>query len=109
MFDLTRQEKQVVLFLISIAFVGISINFLVKRYSSLKVIANLYQDFGRINLNSADKYLLISVPGIGEKLAKRIIEYREEQGRFNEIEELKQVKGMTDYRYDKLKDFFIVR
>lgn len=109
MFNLTRQERQVILFLISIALVGIGINFLLKKYAPDKTLASFTQDIGKIDLNSADKDLLISIPGIGEKLAQRIIEYREKQIGFSRIEELKNIKGITDYRYQKLKDYLMLK
>jgi len=109
MFSLTRQERQVLLFLITVTLVGMGINFLGKRYSSFKAIACPNQDFGKIDLNTADKDLLISIPGIGEKLAKRIITYREKQASFSNVEELKSIKGISDYRYEKIKDYFIVK
>ena len=109
MLSLTRQERQVVLFFVSVALVGIGLDFLAKRYSKAQVAINNYQDIGKIDLNSADKELLISVSGIGEKLAGRIIEYRQRNGCFQELEELKNIKGISDYRYEKIKDSFILK
>ncbi|OGX18349.1 MAG: hypothetical protein A3K83_06305 [Omnitrophica WOR_2 bacterium RBG_13_44_8b] len=108
-FNFTREEKQVVLFLIIVAVAGIAANCLVKKYSGVKTIAQLCQDFGKVDLNTASKELLQSVPGIGEKLACRIIEYRQRQAPFKEVADLKQIKGVTDYRYRKFKDSFLVK
>jgi competence ComEA-like helix-hairpin-helix protein len=88
--------------------IGIGYNFLTKRYPRVRVISTFYKDIGKINLNTADKDLLISAQGIGEKLAQRILEYRREFGCFKSIEELKNIKGINDYRYENLKDYFIV-
>lgn len=109
MFNLTRQERQITLFLITVFIIGIGINFLGKKYSQSKVFYNLYQDIGKIDLNIMDKDSLMSIPGIGEKLAKRIIDYREKQTGFRQIEELKGVKGITDDKYDKIKDYVVVK
>lgn len=109
MFSLTQQERQVLLFLITTVLVGIGINFLVKKYSPIKAIVCLNQDFGKVDLNTADKDLLISIPGIGEKLAERIIAYREKQVSFSDTEELKNIKGITDYRYEKIKDYLTTK
>lgn len=109
MINLTQDERRAVLFLIAIALAGLTANFLVKKYSPSKNIASFSQDIGKINLNTADKNLLISAPGIGEKLAGRIIEYRQRQQNFYSKEELKNIKGITNYRYEKIKDLFIVR
>lgn len=109
MLSLTRQEKQVLLFLISVALAGLGAVFLLKINSRAKVVICLYEHIGKIDLNTADQELLISVSGIGEKLAQRIIAYRDKQHGFLEVEELKKIKGITDYRYEKIRDAFIAR
>ena len=109
MLSLTRQERQAILFLITVALVGIGINFLYKKYDKVQVIAGLYRDIGKIDLNTTDKALLKSISGIGETLAQRIIEYGNKQGGFKEIEELKNIKGITNCKYEKLKDSFIIK
>lgn len=109
MFNLTNEERKVMLFLITIGFIGIGINFLIKINSPVKILSCYGQDIGKVDLNSAGKDLLNSVPGIGTKLSQRIIEYREKQGGFREIEELKNIKGITNYKYEKIKDSVIVK
>ena len=109
MLNLTRQEKQVILFLTAIALAGMLVNFSLKKFSRVKILASRYIDFGKVNINTADKDSLESIPGIGEKLAQRIIEYRQKQARFNDVDELRQIKGITDYRFQKLKDSLLVR
>ena len=49
------------------------------------------------------------MPGIGEATAKKIIEYREEKGTFKNIEELKEVSGIGDAKFDKIKDLITVK
>ena len=109
MFSLTQQERQVILFLVCAALVGMGVNFFLKKYSHIKAISVFYQDIGKIDINRADKNLLMSVPGIGEKLGQRIIEYRNKQEGFHTIEELKNIRGITEYRYEKIKDVFVVK
>ena len=53
-------------------------------------------------MNKADKKLLMSISGIGEKLALRIIEYRDRNDGFDSLEELKEVKGITGLRFSKI-------
>jgi len=104
----TRQERQVILFLIAVALIGLGINFLTKHCSQIRVIGYVSQDVGRINLNQADKESLIDVPGIGEKLAQRIIDYRKQNRGFGYISELKNIKGIGDFKYKAIRGYFTV-
>lgn len=109
MFVLSRQEKQVILFLVAMAMAGMGIDFAAKRLSPAKAVACLTQDLGKIDLNQADKDALKGVAGIGETIAQRILEYRRLQGGFSNVEELKTIKGITGSKYEKIKDNFIAR
>jgi competence ComEA-like helix-hairpin-helix protein len=109
MLNLTKQERQVILFLITVVLCGIGLEVLSKRYASVRHIVCLNQDIGKVELNKADKETLIGVPGIGEKLAQRILDYRKEKTRFTSIEELKDVKGINEYRYEKIKASLCVK
>ena len=59
---------------------------------------------GKIDINSASKSHLMSLPGIGEGKANAIIEYRKTNGPFKSIEEIKNVKGIGESIYQKIKD-----
>ena len=108
MFNLTKEERQAVLFLAMIALAGTGIKVLIKQYAPTKTAASFTQDIGKIDLNSADKDLLMTVSGIGEKTAQRIIEYRQAHQGFHDLEELKDIAGITDYRYGKIKHTLII-
>lgn len=58
----------------------------------------------KININMADKDTLMSLTGIGEAKAEAILKYREEHGGFGSIEELKQIEGIKDGVFNKIKD-----
>lgn len=91
------------------ALLGVGIDFLLKRYAPEKTISSFSQHIGKINLNSASPELLEELPGIGKKIASRIISYRQQSGGFNSLEELKQIKGITSYRYEKIKDSLCIK
>ena len=59
---------------------------------------------GLVNINTADQALLDTLPGIGSSLAQRIIQYREVNGPFGAIEDLKDVSGIGDKNFENLKD-----
>ena len=58
----------------------------------------------KISINTADKVSIAALPGIGDALAQRIIDYRTKNGSFATIEDLKNVSGIGDARYNKIKD-----
>lgn len=58
----------------------------------------------RININTAEAWLLDALPGIGETLAARIVDYRSRNGPFQQPEDLKRVEGIGSAVFDKLKD-----
>ena len=61
-----------------------------------------------VNLNTATATQIATLPGIGEKAAERIIEYREKNGGFKKIEELMNVKGIGEKSFLKLKPLITV-
>ena len=62
-----------------------------------------------VNINKATETELQSLPGIGASLASRIIEYRNQNGKFSKIEDIKNVNGIGDSKYDNIKDFITVK
>ena len=62
-----------------------------------------------VNINKADETELDTLPGIGPSLASKIIQYREENGNFKKIEDIKNVTGIGDTKYANLKDFIKVK
>ena len=62
----------------------------------------------KININTADKSVLMTLSGIGESKAEAIIRYREEHGGFSSIEQLKEIEGIKDGVFNKIKDKIVV-
>jgi competence protein ComEA len=110
---LTLQERRVLIFLLFLVVMGLGIDYLRKTNSSLKIyledFINIGEEENKFDLNQIDKETLIRLPGIGEKIAKRIIEYRQKYGSFRDLKDLKKIKGIRSSTYEKLKDFLYVK
>lgn len=61
-----------------------------------------------VNINQADKDTLMSLPGIGESKADAIIQYREEQGFFSDIEEIMNISGIKEGAFEKIKELITI-
>ena len=64
---------------------------------------------GIININKADENELQSLNGIGESLASSIVEYRKENGKFETIEDLKNVPGIGESKFENIKEYIKVK
>lgn len=62
-----------------------------------------------LDLNRVSAEDLCLIPGVGESLAKEIMTYREKRKGFRSVEELKNVKGIGENKYQSFKTFFIIR
>ncbi|MGQ0793515.1 MAG: ComEA family DNA-binding protein [Deltaproteobacteria bacterium] len=63
---------------------------------------------GKININTASAAQLDSLPYVGEKTAEKIIEYRRVNGGFKTVEEIKNVKGIGDKKFERIKNLISV-
>lgn len=61
-----------------------------------------------ININTAGVTELVKLPGIGEKTAEKIIELRTDRGKFKRLEELMDVKGIGEAKFNKIKKFLYI-
>jgi competence protein ComEA len=62
------------------------------------------QGVAKININKATIDQLTEIKGIGQSYAKGIVAYREKNGPFKKIEDIKEVKGIGDKLFEKIKD-----
>jgi competence protein ComEA len=62
----------------------------------------------KVNINTATIEQLQTLPGIGPAMAKSIVDYRSKVGKFTKPEELINVKGIGEKKYQKMKDRLIV-
>lgn len=65
-------------------------------------------DVTTININTADSMALQTLPGIGPKKAEAIILYREEQGSFQQVEEIMNISGIGEKTFEKLAPYIRV-
>lgn len=66
------------------------------------------EDDGLVNINTATTSQLKTLPGIGDVKAEAIISYRDKNGSFEKIEDIKQVDGIKSGLYDSIKDMITV-
>lgn len=79
-------------------------NALVKKENNIATDKNTKGGNKKVDINSANQTELETLPGIGPSLAQRIIEYREVNGIFKKIEDIQNVKGIGDSKFNKIKD-----
>ncbi len=67
------------------------------------------RNLNKININTATvEELSENLSGVGESIAKRIVEYREHNGEFTNIEDIKNVSGIGDKMFESIKDLICV-
>jgi len=62
----------------------------------------------KIDLNKASVQELMQIKGIGQAYAQRIVEYRENNGQFTQIEDIMKVKGIAKKLFESIKDMIVV-
>ena len=73
------------------------------NYSSSSINNN------KVNINKATQTELETIPGVGPSTALKIINYREENGKFKNIEDIKNVSGIGDTKYEKIKNYISIK
>lgn len=65
--------------------------------------------FSKININKANQEELENIPGIGASTANKIIMYRNEYGKFQSIDEIKNVKGIGNSKFESMKEYICIK
>jgi competence ComEA-like helix-hairpin-helix protein len=102
---LTKDEKKAIIFIAALIFIGISSKILLKKCQKMERMYFVSSDEFKLDINKAKYEDLLGIKGIGPSLADRIIEYRNLQGGFKNIEELKNIHGVGENKFCRLKDF----
>ncbi len=108
MLNLTPEEKKAILFLLIVAFCGIALNNLAKLNCRVKKLFSPEVRLAKIDLNKISLAQLLETRCLPEKVSQRIVEYRKEHGDFTSLEGLKEVKGIGEQRYERLKKLFFI-
>jgi len=91
-----NKSKQISLLVLAAFLVGIA--------GSAPLFAEEKGNQNLVNINTAGSARLQTLPRVGETTARRIIQFREKNGRFQRIEDLMQVKGIGEKTFARLKD-----
>ena len=76
----------------------------IDKNNKAEINIDLKEDNGKININTASKEELTTLPGVGESKAEAIIKYREDNGNYEKIEDIKNVSGIGESAFEKIKD-----
>lgn len=81
----------------------------VYSYEEMEYTEKIMEESKYININKATKEELMSLNGIGETISLAIIQYRDENGSFKDIEEIKNVNRIGESIFDNIKDEIVVK
>ncbi len=73
------------------------------------VVPSLVADMNKVNINDATLEELVTLDGVGDKVAAKIIAFRKKNGPFQKPEDLMMVKGIGQKMFDKNKDRIVVK
>lgn len=104
----SRPERHFILGLLFLGLFCTGLSYHQKISSNLIETIEIKERHAVIDINTAGANELERLPGVGPVLAGNIIAYRETAGEFKNIEELKNVKGIGDKKFGKIKDLVVI-
>ena len=110
-FYLTKPEIVAIFVLLAALFIGLGVNYLRIHYfgPNLEVTTAPESEIEtKIDINSATREELTLLPGIGETLAQRIVDYRQKNGPFEKIYDLSKVRGIRPGLVKDIEGFVTV-
>jgi len=84
---------------------ALAVAFVLTCTTGLAVAAAKPAPAGKVNINTASAEQLTALPGIGPKLAARIVEYRQKSGTFKSVQELMNVQGVGEKNLKKIEAY----
>lgn len=113
MLKFTREEKIVIIFLLASLFAGTAAVYFRKTNpatcADFKFDEKKIENSKKVNINEAGMAELIKLKHIGPVTAGRIISYRKEYGPFERKEDLKNIKGIGEKTYEKIKEQILMK
>ncbi len=88
---------------------GAQLYFPTREEEESLLAAQKERESGLVDLNTADRKRLCTLPGIGEAKAEAILAYRNENGDFQRVEDIMRVPGIKESAFEKIKDLITVK
>ncbi len=101
------QKNLITILVVSGLFISLLVNISIAQTKQKPLTSN--SQLSPIDINNATVSDLTKLPGIGDKMANRIVDYRNKNGNFKTIEEIMNVKGINEKKYQRIKDYIIVK
>lgn len=109
---MTHQERRVFLFLSFLFALGLALSVFKKTTGCSVCPIDFFSQrtpSRLLDVNTAGRQELISLPGIGEKTADAILTYRVQEGGFKDLSELKKIKGISETKLEQLKKYLYIK
>jgi comEA protein len=113
MFSLTHQERKVLIFIGSLILIGSILKFfniqLINKSTGTIEAKKTVNYKIPININKASSEELEAIPGVGEVTAQSIIQYRADYGSFQDLEDLKKIRGIGDKKAEIINKYIVFK